>query len=171
MSGIEVVSGAAAILQLAEYGCRARSCVSEIMKKAQNPFQSLEELSKEAKSISDLAKSINKDASHTPSTKLAIDRCIANSMRLESLLDRLRRFPSSKGACAAQLLGRYKIAAAWQSKEKEISRIWNEIDRSIVILHFFVSYNSSKALEALKGTKVAEGDPAFRRHVEGVRNL
>ena len=177
MSGVEIVSGAAAIIQLVGYANGIRCCISDLAKKARNPSQSLGDLSNQIKSIIALTKSIKDDSSHPPSTHPAIHRCVDSSTRLAALIDTLR-FPVRDDDRVAQRWTRLKVAATWKFKEKEIANIWAEIDRSIAILQLFVSCNnttvSGKTLEITKrmseglSRRTVGGDPALCNSLDGV---
>jgi len=151
MSGFEVFSGVAAIFQLLEYGNRARSCVSDIVKKAKRPSQYLGELSEQVQGIIALAEVVNNEPSHISLTQPAIQKCINDSNALKEILRDLQD-PLGKDV-AIKLKERARLAIAWKGKEKAIEKAWKEIDRSMNILQFLVACNnnnvSSKILDAI----------------------
>ncbi|KAF2234649.1 hypothetical protein EV356DRAFT_149251 [Viridothelium virens] len=149
MSGLEIIGGAVAIIQLLEYGKRARSCFLDLVKKADNPAESLEELSNYVESIIDHAKSIKAESSELAPIGVALRRCIKNSLALEAMLKKIRLDIAKNGRGKSK--GRIWMVATWKWREKEIENAWNEIHDSITTLQFFVSCGNRNILHRIEG--------------------
>lgn len=153
MSGIETLSSVAAIFQLVGYGHRAHSWLSDLSKRAQDPYQSLEEASKEVKGIISLVESIANASSEITSTKLALRECIDNAMSLQVLLERLKG-SSGKDGWAAHRKNKVMLAMNWKNKDKEIEGIWKKVERNIGILQ--VSFSLSHIEISKKTLSIVE---------------
>ena len=133
MSGLEVVGGFAAILQLVQAGAQIGSYITEI-KKTRNHAETLKVSSQQVESIMTLAKSclpsipmIEKEARFCMNKAQAFNELLAK-WRLEAPQDGKYKF------------GRRILAAVeWQSKEKEIISRWKELEGSMKILDFAAS--------------------------------
>ena len=148
MSGIEIIGGVAAILQLIACGERASSCFLDLVKKTHNPSKPLEELSYYIRSIIDRAKSIDTQSPETVPINEALQRCIEKSLALDEILRQLRFDIAKNGQRKSK--GRIRIAAMWKWKEKEIEDVWNEVHRSIATLQFFISCGNRDILDRIE---------------------
>ena len=150
----ELVGLAAAIPQLLIYSNRARSHLSDLVHKVNDTPHFLDDLSNQVELMISLMKLINKPPVGAISMDPAIRRCTQKLTELKGLLDKVR---SSTNNGKATRLGKVQMAFAWKSNEKNIERLWKDIDRELAILnfHFHVSHSVVEALGSCQKTTVS----------------
>ena len=153
MAGPEIISTVAAIVQLAEYGFKVHSCIAELVKKVRNQSEILEDLSQQVASIIASAELVRLTSSQTSLTESTTRRCIDKATTLQTRLTAWRMEVPKDGRIAkrSRILG----AAAWHSREKEITTLWKEIHQSMMLLNFQASCKALEEKQIDSGTITA----------------
>ena len=157
----ELVGLAAAIPQLLIYGDKARSHLSDMVEKASDAPQFVDDLSDQVEHMVSLTKLIYKPSIAPVSMDSAIHRCLKKLTRLKGLLDKVR-FAAKDGK--ATRLEKEQMVLAWKLSEKSIERLWKQIDRELALLNFHSNVSRSIVEAAGNFQQTSVGFPCALTH-------
>ena len=137
MSGLEVIGGAAAIAQLITNVAQINSRMRDLLRKARYQSDLLEELSSKVTSVITSAESIPSASCQVSAAALIARRCADRAIALRTLLVKWHTEATKDGNLSKRR--QYMIAMTWTEKEREIDRLWKEINDYMELLKFQAS--------------------------------
>ena len=137
MSGLEVIGGAAAVLQLIINVAQLNSRFKNLLKKARYQSEFLEKISIQVTSIITSADTVL-SASCQASAEVSIARlCADKAIALRALLTKWHSEATKNHKLS--IGRRYMIAIAWTVREKKIEELWKDINDYMDLLKFHAS--------------------------------
>ena len=137
MSGLEVIGGAAAIAQLITNIAQINLRMRDLLRKARYQSDLLEELSNKVMSVIASAESIPSATCQTSGAACIARRCADRAKFLHTLLIRWHTEAAKDGKLSKRR--QYVIAITWTEREKEIDKLWKEINDYMELLKFHAS--------------------------------